>query len=75
MQIHDELVYEVPLPSLSGDEAADALADQAAVCAFVSLLRESMEQKVGAIFELKVPLTVNIQTSTHSWGLFQKLKL
>jgi DNA polymerase I len=75
MQIHDELVYEVPLPSLSGDEAADALADQAAVCAFVSLLRESMERKVGALFELKVPLTVNIQTSTHSWGLFQKLKL
>ena len=69
MQIHDELVYEVPLP---GTGAQSGTEDAAVVAEFVSLLRDCMEHRAKDIFQLSVPLVVNIQTSFESWGTFKK---
>jgi len=67
MQIHDELIYEVPVAS---EDDIVLVTEE-----FVAILRECMEQRVADFFHLSVPLIVNIQTSDDSWGTFKKLSI
>ena len=60
MQIHDELVYRVPICS------------ESSVHCFVQMLKECMESCVRSYFKLRVPLAINVQSSGSSWGNFEK---
>lgn len=62
MQIHDELIYEVPIPSNTPNPVTCS-----AVQAFVQSLRNVMEVDVAALLSLTVPVPVQINTGLD-WG-------
>jgi DNA polymerase I-like protein with 3'-5' exonuclease and polymerase domains len=80
LQIHDELIYEVPLlgrsdahmiegnsSSIDSDGGADDPNRASSLSVFVDALRECMERRVAQALGFAVPLTVNISTGTD-WG-------
>lgn len=64
MQIHDEVVYVVPLGM---DD------DKKAVRRFTNLLKHCLEERVKETFSISVPLTANISCSNVSWGALQNV--
>jgi hypothetical protein len=76
MQIHDELIFELPLYVPEGNSRGELTAEQRQyVDTFVSVLQHNMVDRVSHIFfgqsnATPVPLAINIRYSTESWGQF-----
>lgn len=62
MQIHDELIYEVPVPSNTANPVTCA-----AVQSFVESLRSVMERDVATLLSLTVPLPCTVSIGLD-WG-------
>ena len=71
MQIHDELIYEIPIPYPSASLLEDPINKQY-ITSFVSNLSQCMEQQVIDILSLNVPLTSNVKIG-YSWGAMSAL--
>ena len=71
MQIHDELIYEIPIPYPSASLLEDPINKQY-ITQFVTNLSQCMEQQVIDILSLNVPLTSNVKIG-YSWGAMSAL--
>lgn len=56
MQIHDELIFEIPIYS-----------DKSLNTSFISLLHRCMEKEVVDHLQLKIPIIINVK-SGENWG-------
>jgi hypothetical protein len=72
MQIHDELIYEVPLQNANATASFEQTCSDPNVAFFSSLLVEYMTKTVVSELELHVPLKANV-TIGRDWGNMNKM--
>ena len=85
MQIHDELIYELPVcipcdSSYAHDTNTNILRDDKMMIAklpvvelFTNIVRDCMEIQIAQLFGIKVPLIVNMHIGLHNWGDMQSI--
>ena len=71
MQIHDELIYEIPIPFPSAS-LLEYPENKQYITSFVTNLSQCMEQQVIDTLSLSVPLTSNVKIG-YSWGAMSAL--
>jgi hypothetical protein len=79
MQIHDELIFEVPVssavsPSSTSAPSCSGIPDLVAdpnISSFIIALKTCMETTVGTVLGIAVPLTVKVKVG-QSWGSMQQ---
>lgn len=62
MQIHDELIYEVPINNNSGSSSSSDTLHR-----FIQLLQVAMVEQIEKTMRFTVPLIINIHTG-DTWG-------